>query len=380
MWQTPPPPPPCITARWAIIIDGPALLLIARPVGYRPEIDGLRALAVLAVILHHFQAGLLPSGYLGVDIFFVISGFVITASLAARGPYQNAAELLLGFYSRRVKRLLPALILCVVVTAIAVCAFDPQPQQSLQTGMAALFGGSNLLLFWQTTDYFARDAALNAFTQTWSLGVEEQFYLLYPLLIWACGFRRAGITGGDRRLFAVLAVTSLLSLTSFLVLVGRQPAAAYFLMPSRFWELGAGGLLWLALQRRRVAARLAPLRRPGWAVAALGLLVAALVLPRSLQALATPAVVVLSGALIVAGQGGNPVGRLLRLPAAVALGRLSYSLYLWHWSVLVLSRWTIGIQWWTVPLQLTAMLLLALASTRSGPPSSRPSPPRGRPR
>ena len=338
--------------------------MIARSEGYQPHIDGLRALAVLAVILNHFSAGLLPSGFLGVDVFFVISGVVITASLSARGPYTSVRQLLLGFYSRRVKRLLPALIFCVVVTAVAVCAFDPQPQLSLQTGMAALFGGSNLLLFGQATDYFARDSALNAFTQTWSLGVEEQFYLLYPLLIWVCGFRRAGQTGGSRRLFAVIAVASLLSLMSFWLLVGRQPAAAYFLMPCRFWEMGAGGLLWLALQRPGLAARLAVLKQPRWALAAPGLLVAVLILPRGLQALTTPAVVLLSGALIVAGQGTNPTGRLLRLPAAVALGRLSYSLYLWHWSVLVLSRWTIGIQWWTVPLQLAAMLLLAIGSTR----------------
>jgi peptidoglycan/LPS O-acetylase OafA/YrhL len=334
------------------------------PARYRPEIDGLRAFAVLAVIFNHFNADVLPSGFLGVDVFFLISGFVITASLAGRGPFDTAADLLLGFYSRRVRRLLPALMVCVLVTAVAISFFDPRALQSLQTGLAALFGVSNLLLFHQATDYFAREASLNAFTHTWSLGVEEQFYLLFPLLVWFCGFRRAGAQAGERRLFAVTAIASMLSLVSFVVLCELQPAAAYFLMPCRFWEMGAGCLLFLGLQGdgrlRRLAGHLEGER---WSTALLALLLASLALPRNLQALSTPVVVLLSSLLLLASGGGNRVGRLLRHPQAVRIGRISYSLYLWHWSVLVLSRWTIGIQWWTVPLQIGAMLLLSLAST-----------------
>jgi len=106
---------------------------------YRPEIDGLRAVAVIAVIVNHFSKDALPSGYLGVDIFFVISGFVITGSILGR-PHQSFGEGLAGFYSRRIKRLVPALIFCVVLTSLAICLFNPAPGVSLQTGLTALFG------------------------------------------------------------------------------------------------------------------------------------------------------------------------------------------------------------------------------------------------
>ncbi|MFM9088559.1 MAG: acyltransferase family protein, partial [Cyanobium sp.] len=150
---------------------------------YRPEIDGLRALAVIAVILNHIQPSLLPSGYLGVDIFFVISGYVITGSLINKEA-ASIGDQLSSFYVRRIKRLFPALITCIVITAILICLFNPEPAESLQTGMAALLGGSNLYLFERATDYFASSTQLNVFTHTWSLGVEEQFYFFYPIFLW----------------------------------------------------------------------------------------------------------------------------------------------------------------------------------------------------
>lgn len=134
---------------------------------YRPEIDGLRAFAVLAMILNHFDKDLLPSGYLGVDIFFVISGYVITGSLL-RHATKDAARFFLDFYSRRVRRILPALATMVLITTPLVCLFDPAPLATLQTGMAALFGVSNIVLHQNSTSYFAASTDLNPFTHTWS--------------------------------------------------------------------------------------------------------------------------------------------------------------------------------------------------------------------
>jgi peptidoglycan/LPS O-acetylase OafA/YrhL len=148
---------------------------------YRPEIDGLRAIAVIAVIINHISKDALPSGHLGVDIFFVISGFVITRSLLSRDE-PSLGSFLSTFYARRFKRILPALVLCVLLTSLAICAVAPYPGASLATGMAALLGVSNLYLYANTTDYFSLSADLNAFLQTWSLGVEEQFYVLFPLV------------------------------------------------------------------------------------------------------------------------------------------------------------------------------------------------------
>ncbi|MCX5931498.1 MAG: acyltransferase, partial [Cyanobacteria bacterium] len=154
---------------------------------YRPEIEGLRAVAVIAVILFHFNKNLLPSGFLGVDMFFVISGYVILGAMT-RTKASRCRDFLLGFYTRRVKRLIPALVVCVLLTSLVLSLFLPNPGISLITGIAALFGVSNIYLQIIATDYFGTSAELNAFTHTWALGVEEQFYLLFPLLVWALGF------------------------------------------------------------------------------------------------------------------------------------------------------------------------------------------------
>ena len=181
---------------------------------YRPEIDGLRAFAVVAVIINHFNKEILPNGYLGVDIFFVISGFVITSSLYQR-PSKNFKDFIGGFYERRIKRLVPALAVFVLVTSIAICLFNPEPYLSLWTGLTSLFGLSNLYLLKHSTDYFAQSTELNVFTHTWSLGVEEQFYILFPFLIWFSGFGRQ-TKNGARNLFLIVGTLTIASLIGFL--------------------------------------------------------------------------------------------------------------------------------------------------------------------
>ncbi len=331
------------------------------PQRYRAEIDGLRAVAVVAVIINHYRESLLPSGYLGVDIFFVISGYVITSSLANHSK-ESFGDFFLGFYARRAKRLLPALIAFVLISAFLICLFDPDPGLSLKTGTASLFGLSNLFLLQQSVDYFAESTDLNMFTHTWSLGVEEQFYLLFPFCIWFSGFGRPR-TGGPRRLFWIITALSVMSWLAFRWLIGHdQPSSAYYLMPARFWELAAGCLVFLLLQRprvRRLFHRLPPL-------AVLALLVATLFsahLPYTTVRVTTT-VVVLSGLLIACLRPDTGGHGLLSLRPLVALGLISYSLYLWHWNVLCLSRWTVGLQGWLVPVQMALMLGLAIASHR----------------
>jgi peptidoglycan/LPS O-acetylase OafA/YrhL len=327
--------------------------------GYRAEIDGLRALAVVAVILNHIDERLLPSGYLGVDVFFVISGFVITASLTRR-PAHSLADLLLGFYSRRLKRLVPALLLFVVVVGVLACLVIPRPHTALRTGIAALFGFSNIYLHGQATDYFGTATKLNPFTHTWSLGVEEQVYLLFPLVAWLTGFARPG-PGGQRNLFIVMGVASLASLIAFVQLYPSQQAAAYFLMPPRLWEIGAGCLLFCAGGVWPAAVRW--LGRLPPVAPALGL-VGVMLLPLGWAIPATAAAVGFTTALIGSLREGTAAYRLFTLPALVAVGLISYSLYLWHWGVLSLSRWTIGLHWWSLPFQVALIVVLSLASYR----------------
>ncbi|MFN6339714.1 MAG: acyltransferase family protein [Cyanobacteriota bacterium] len=336
-----------------------------RPEGaYRADIDGLRAVAVLAVILFHFKESLLPSGFLGVDVFFVISGFVITGSLA-RHREARLRPFLLAFYARRVKRLLPLLIVCVLLTslvgALVITPGSEEAAATWQTGIAALFGGGNLVLHARQFDYFAPATALNLFTHTWSLGVEEQFYLLFPFLVFASGFAR-GAPGGGRRLAWPLLVLSGASLVAWLTLNQRDPGWAYYLFPARFWEMAAGALAYLAWRARPLAPWLAPPLPT--APLALGLL-ALLALPKAFSSLATVGVVVVTALLLWGLAPGQITTRLLSAAPMRRIGLLSYALYLWHWSVLSLSAWTIGIHGWTVPIQVALILGLAEWSHRA---------------
>lgn len=317
----------------------------------------MRALAVLAVIVNHFDKDYLPSGHLGVDIFFVISGYVITASLFA-SPAQNLRDSLVNFYAKRIKRLIPALILCVTLSSILICLFNPTPGTSLKTGIFSLFGLSNIYLFSQATDYFGDSASLNVFTHTWSLGVEEQFYLFFPLLVWFTGYGRQADQGSNRLIVSVGAL-SIISLCGFVYLSHTNQPAAFFLMPTRVWELGAGCLLFAFLQRRSKQ----PLTKIG-PLAFIIALTGALFAPGAYSVLSTIGVVLLT-MMVIASLRPQTLGhRLLTQPVIVFVGRISYSLYLWHWAVLAISRWTIGISWWSIPFQAGLMLLLAAGSYR----------------
>jgi peptidoglycan/LPS O-acetylase OafA/YrhL len=331
----------------------------AKQSSYRPEIDGIRAFAVIAVIINHFNKDLLPSGYLGVDIFFVISGFVITSSLADRTS-KNFGDFLVGFYTRRIKRLVPALVLFVFVTSILICLFNPEPDASLRTGMASLFGLSNLYLLKQSTDYFAPSTELNVFTHTWSLGVEEQFYFLFPFLVWFTGFGRLA-TKGVRNLLWVMGPLSVASLITFVYSYSTNQPAAYFLMLSRLWELGAGCILFLGLKQfsryLRVFESIPPLM-------VVGAIVAVLFVPLKFAMQATVGVAILTLFLITCLRPRTFGYNLFTHPQVVYVGLISYSLYLWHWGILSLSRWTIGIHWWSVPFQVALMLLLSIVSYR----------------
>lgn len=300
----------------------------------------------------------MPGGYLGVDIFFVISGYVITASLFSRAD-RGLGGLLLDFYARRIKRLAPALIVFVGVTAVAITLFDPRPWGHLKTGAAALFGLSNLYLIVQAADYFSDSTQLNVFVHTWSLGVEEQFYAVFPFMVWLLAFQRLD---GSRhgRFYGVLGVVALVSLAAFVWLGGSKPIVSYYSMPTRFWELAAGALAFGMLNRRATdgsdgtRARIAAL--------ALACMLAVLFVPETYHTLSTIAVVAATVAFIVAVRPDTALYRLFTLKPVVYIGLISYSLYLWHWGVIAVSRWTIGVHGWTVPFLLAVTFGLAAIS------------------
>ena len=326
---------------------------------YRPEIDGLRAFAVITVIINHFNKDILPSGYLGVDIFFVISGFVITSSLYKR-PSKDFKDFISGFYERRLKRLIPALSVFVLIISIAISLFNPFPQLSIRTGLTSLFGLSNLYLIKQSTNYFAQSTELNVFTHTWSLGVEAQFYILFPFLIWFSGFGRQA-KNGARNLFFTISALSIASLIVYLYLYPINQSAAYFLMPSRFWEMASGCLLFIGLQKKKSIEEYVD-KFPSLLL--LVLIVGIMYLPMSWASSSTIAVVFLSSILIASFKKQTRAYIFFTNPKIVYIGLISYSLYLWHWGILSISRWTIGIHWWSVPFQIALILGLAIVSFR----------------
>ncbi len=323
---------------------------------YRADIDGLRAIAVLAVIASHLPEKFLPSGFLGVDVFFAISGFVVTASLLNQRR-TKLSQLYVGFLARRVKRLLPALAVCVAVSCLVVLATDPFPRHSVQTGLAALFGFANVVLFFFELDYFSPSSIFNAFTHTWSLGVEEQFYVVFPVFAWFFYFRTQ--SSSFKPLAIAMIIGGLISVALFVGLYTDHQAAAFFLMPARIWELGIGSLVLLAsrhpwsLRMQASLRKLAPL--------VLALLIGCFFIPEDYAMPTTLLAVVLTG-LLLATDDRSYAARLLMLPPVVYIGRISYSLYLWHWPIIALGPIVLATAWRSSAVYVIAMALAAVVS------------------
>jgi len=301
-------------------------------IAYRPDIDGLRAVAVLLVVAYHLAPRSFPQGYAGVDVFFVISGFLITAIVSRE--LAGSRFTLGGFYLRRAQRILPAL-LAMLAAVFAYGWFFLLPSDmaaTSRTGFAALFFASNVELRYALTGgYFAADGRFNPLLHTWSLGVEEQFYLAFPLLL------MLGLKMPRRGLAWTIAGVALASFATQCLLSGSHPAALFFLAPFRAWELLAGALL---------ALRLPVAAEARWRKEVVQVLGLAAILASQVPALAglapwgAPALAVAGAACVIGGgdRGASAASRLLALPPLRYVGCISYSVYLWHLPLVVLWR------------------------------------------
>ncbi len=319
---------------------------------HRDDIQGIRAVAVVLVLLSHFGSSTFKGGFVGVDVFFVISGYLITAMLwyeLQRDGRIRLAE----FYARRLRRLMPALVVMIATTLAAALLLLSSFEIREQTGSLpyALTWTSNLFFAFTHTDYFAWLRHRDLYLHTWSLGVEEQFYLLWPLLLWAL-FR--GTKRESRRCFALLLLLCL-SLAGCVLVSATENRWAFYLPLFRIWQFGLGALVFHFGRRPAAMGRVASGLS---ALAGLGLILgSALYLERGVGYPGGWALLPSVGAALVIVSGTVTPAPLLTSPAAVWIGDRSYSLYLWHWPVLVL-----GMAWGlheTVP-GLAGLALLSL--------------------
>ncbi len=311
---------------------------------FRPDIEGLRAVAVLAVVLFHARVPGLSGGFVGVDVFFIISGFLITGLLWREASTTGAVGLR-RFYGARARRLLPASAAVGVVIMIGAAVLSPvlQSRSVFVDGIASALYVSNYRFIAQGVDYLAAPMP-SPFQHYWSLGVEEQFYLVWPALIigtaWVirrAGRRtRAGTVSSERPYLLVLALVAAVSFALSLVFTRTVPPVAFFSLPTRAWELAVGGLVALtAGQWRRLPALAAVIA----GCAGLGLILLACTrLGPTTPYPGTAALLPVVGAALVIGAGcaapAHGVGRVLALRPMRAIGRVSYSWYLWHWPLL----------------------------------------------
>jgi len=316
---------------------------------YYPFIDGIRALAVLSVIFFHLDSTLMPGGFVGVDVFFIISGFIVSASVSALKGV-SILQFFSAFYSRRIKRIFPALVFMLVVVSFFSTIFIPGSWLSYvnqTTGLYAYFGFSNIILASTGRDYFAPTTDFNPFTHTWSLGVEEQFYLIFPFLyiFWL----------SNKNKFASAAIYLILGVVSVIYsfnLSQSSPTQAYYSTLSRFWELSAGVLLFqiISINQKK-------LEKKNWIATfreCIGIC-STLLLLSSFYLTKTNNFPMPGALLATISTLGVLFGFYNRAESAVArkvwgnsmlcyIGKLSFSLYLWHWPVFVIFRWTCGLE------------------------------------
>jgi peptidoglycan/LPS O-acetylase OafA/YrhL len=322
-------------------------------------IDSLRAIAVLAVIIYHIRESILPGGFVGVDIFFVISGYVVCKSLL-HTRWNSVSDFLSQFYIRRIIRILPALLFMLLLTAVVSRMFIPNSwgaASSIKTGKSALVGLSNFHLVYDTDGYFSVNSDFNPFLHTWSLAVEEQFYIFFPLLFLLQHYLCRKSNSRIKKIAGILLFPSLL-LSSLIICESetiQSQSRSYFLLPSRFWELAAGVILCQCQD--------AGYCRPRNKILSTAILFSGILLIFISIFLAIEsrfpfpwALAPVSGTLLyITGITQTSNSKLFDNAIMAFVGRISYSLYLWHWPVVVIMRWTTGIQ---SPVQLMAAFIL----------------------
>lgn len=295
---------------------------------YRSDIDGLRAIAVLAVLFYHTGVSIFSGGYVGVDIFFVISGYLITGIIIRET--QDSKFSILKFYERRIRRIYPALYAVLIfILIITHWLYNPHDYKEIGQSVAATVIFISNLLFSKQSGYFNELALANPILHTWSLAVEEQFYLVFPLLVWLITrFAKAWLK------FALVFLT-LLSFSLSVHYTKLDPSASFYFAHLRAWELLIGGLLALDILPSKISATTRNIYR------LIGIVLLIISIFFYTEKTSFPGISALlptlgAALIIYSGIGADSSGiNFLKMPALVFIGKISYSLYLWHWPIIV---------------------------------------------
>lgn len=313
---------------------------------YRPDVEGMRAFAIVLVVLSHLSIDGFSAGFIGVDIFFVISGYLITGVLVRE--YETSSKIeLLRFFSNRMRRLLPSLVLVVLVSGVLVYKIEPESKhlgQSMAAAMAVAWM-SNIYFAFSDANYFSAESSENAFLHTWSLGVEEQFYIAWPLMI-LMYFKLFGKSSKATALIPLFSIVAILSLLACILISKISPIFSFYMMPTRAWQFSAGAIAWLFFRQGEYSSVFYGVT--GW-VGFLLLAAALLGIDESTVYPGWVAIVPTLGAcaLLVSGRiletSPSSVAawptRLLALPPMQGLGKISYAWYLWHWPVIIIGAY-----------------------------------------
>ena len=302
---------------------------------YRPEVDGLRAVAIVPVLLFHAGLSAFAGGFFGVDVFFVISGYLITAQLAS--SEKSGIALLGNFYHRRIRRLFPAIAIVSLVTAvIAYLIMTPSQLRPLFSSFTSTQVFLQNIYLWQNSGYWDQSLETSPLMHTWSLAVEEQFYLIFPLLFVAKSMRNAKSV-----LIGVAITIFVLSFFGALIRFGTSSTGAFFLLPYRAWELMAGAIVALYQLKGKQFFKTKPNVSRLISNFGMAMIIIAIILgDKSTRhpGLLTLLPVVGTALLIAFGREPSLTSRLLSNKLLVAIGKLSYGLYLWHFPILALWR------------------------------------------
>ena len=299
--------------------------------GYRPDLDGLRGIAVAAVVAYHLELPFATGGFVGVDVFFVLSGYLITRLIAEE--MRSGAFSLTRFYERRIRRIVPAMVfVCACTTAMAIAFLLPDELKRYSSSLiAAAFSYSNVWFF-DNSGYFDPGSGTQPLLHTWSLGIEEQFYIVFPLLLLAV-FRWR-----PRALGTVIWLAFAASLVASVVLLPEHPAATFYLLHTRAWELLTGSILALGLLPRPASQAQ---REIAFAAGIVAIAVAVFGFASKTPFPGASALLPCIGTALAiwASEGGEAAGsRFLKFRPLMFLGLISYSLYLWHWPLIVFTK------------------------------------------